>query len=313
VPRLPSIQPDDVEHALDALARFRQAGFVRIALGQLDGSLDRAAARERLTRLAEAVLDAMAGLFLPGDHPIALIGYGNLGAGELHYTSDLDLVFLHAEGDAPVRPVQRLINAMQLPLAGGRLYEIDTRLRPNGNAGMLVSTLDSFADYQARHAWTWEHQALIRARCVSGPEALRDGFERIRREVLTRRRDPEEVAAALADMRRRQLAGRDDVGLRRVLGDIQFIAELGVLVRAADNPDLCDARATDEQIGLLADDGWLDPATARALTGVFDEAAALRDCVFLERDRGGELPAEARESVTAAWDRLFGNDRQQAD
>jgi glutamate-ammonia-ligase adenylyltransferase len=309
LPRLPPTQPDDVEHNLNALARFRQAGFVRTALGQLDGSLDRPAARRRLTRLAEAVLGAMAGLFLSDEQPVALIGYGNLGAGELHYTSDLDLVFLHAGGDAPVRPVQRMINAMQLPLPGGRLYQIDTRLRPNGNAGMLVSTLDSFADYQRRHAWTWEHQALIRARCVLGPDELGARFDRIRAEVLAQARDADEVASVLADMRRRQLVERRESDLRRVLGDIQFIAELGVLVRAAGNPELGVTRATDEQLRRLADDGWLDEATARDLIQVFGEAAALRDRAFLERDRAASLPDEVREAVDAAWMRCFGDDR----
>lgn len=312
LPRRPPIQPDDVEHNLSALARFRQAGFVRTALGQLDGSLDRPAARRRLTRLAEAVLEAMAELFLPAEHPIALIGYGNLGAAELHYSSDLDLVFLHADGDAPVRPVQRLINAMQLPLPGGRLYEIDTRLRPNGNAGMLVSALDSFADYQRNHAWTWEHQALIRARCVFGPEQLQQRFGRIRADVLARARDADEVAAVLADMRRRQRSERRESMLRQVLGDIQFIAELGVLVRAHDNPALCECRATDAQLRRLAEDGWLDRRTARRLVAVFDQAAALRDRVFLQRDRTETLPDAARDAVGEVWARLFGGDRGQS-
>ena len=305
LPRLPRLQVDDIEQSLDTLARFRQAGFVRTALGQLDRTLDRAAARRRLTRLAETVLESMATLFLPADHPIALIGYGNLGAGEMHYTSDLDLVFLHAGGDAPVRPVQRLINAMQLPLPGGRLYEIDTRLRPNGNAGMLVSTLESFADYQRRHAWTWEHQALIRARFVSGPDALRERFEALRDDVLAQPRDAAEVAAVLADMRRRQLAERRESPVRRILGDIQFIAEFGVLVRAAQDPALCRARSTIEQLHRLGASGWMETDAVERLAGIFEHAAMLRDRVFLERDGAETLPEADREQVAALWRRLF--------
>ena len=305
LPRLPAFQPEDLEGSLNALARFRQAGFVRTALGQLDGNLGRPEARLRLTRLAESVLARMAGLFLPEDEPPAIIGYGNLGASELHYTSDLDLVFLHQRGEPPVRPVQRLINAMQLPMAGGKLYVIDTRLRPNGNAGMLVSTLESFADYQERHAWIWEHQALVRARCVIGSEAFRQRFEAIRADVLVRPRDPAETRRTLADMRKRQLAQRDEREEKRLLGDIQFIAELGVLLNAAQASELIEARATIDQLKLLGEHGWLEPQSVDRLIEVFNEAALLRDRLFLERDCSDALPGASRQVVAELWQTLF--------
>ena len=311
LPRLPPIQPDDVENSLNSLARYRQAGFVRTALGQLDGTLDRPEARLRLTRLAESVLACMAKLFLcddnPGEvNPPAVIGYGNLGASELHYSSDLDLVFLHQRGDAPLRSVQRMISAMQLPLPGGKLYAIDTRLRPNGNAGMLVSTLASFADYQDRHAWTWEHQALIRARCVFGSDAFKRRFDSVRGEVLARRRDADEVRRSLADMRRRQLDQRSERPEKRLLGDIQFIAELGILLNAADVPELIEARATMAQLSLLADLGWLARETAGRLVEVFNRAAALRDRLFLERDCTDALEETDHGVVAEAWAEAFG-------
>lgn len=307
LPRLPAVQRDDVEASLIALARFRQAGFVRTALGQLDGALGRPEARRRLARLAEAVLACMARLYLPEHDPPAIIGYGNLGASELHYTSDLDLVFLHQRGEPPVRAVQRLINAMQLPMPGGKLYEIDTRLRPNGNAGMLVSTLDSFADYQRRHAWTWEHQALIRARCVFGSEPFRRRFEEIRADVLKRPRDSDEVRSALSDMRRRQLAQRSERAEKRLLGDIQFIAEMGVLLNAANAPELIEARATIDQLSRLGEHGWLESSRAERLIAVFNEAALLRDRLFLERDCRDSLPEESRQVVAETWQALFGD------
>jgi len=306
LPRPPALQPGDTEHNLNALGRYRQAGFVRTALGQLEGVLDRPAARERLTRLAEAVLERIAELFLPKDASIAIIGYGNLGAGELHYTSDLDLVFLHDHGEAPLRSVQRMINALQLPLHGGKLYEVDTRLRPNGNAGMLVSSMDSFAAYQYDSAWTWEHQALIRARCVFGPAPIRERFEQIRREALARARRGHEVCAALADMRRRQLDQRRESMVKRVLNDIQFIAELGVLLNADARPDLLDSRATAEQLECLIACGWLGEASGGELAGIFREAASLRDRLFLERDCGEQLPEASIESIRRIWDSCFG-------
>ena len=305
LPRLPALQPDDTEHNLNALGRYRQAGFVRTALGQLEGVLDRPAARERLTRLAETVLRRIAEMFLPPDASIAIIGYGNLGAGELHYSSDLDLVFLHDSDDAPLRSVQRMINALQLPLQGGKLYEVDTRLRPNGNAGMLVSSMDSFADYQDEYAWTWEHQALIRARCVFGPPAIREQFEQIRRDVLARSRPQQEVRGALAKMRRRQLDQRRESPVRRVLGDIQFIAELGVLLNAESHPELLDARATADQIERLTACGWLGDEQGAEIAGIFRDAASLRDRLFLERACSERLPDASVESIGRIWATCF--------
>jgi len=306
LPPVPALPGDDIEAAINALARFRQAGFVHVALAQLDGTLDRAGARGCLTRLAELVLEHMAGLFLAHDAAVAIIGYGNLGAGELHFTSDLDLVFLHDQQQPPpVRAVQRLINAMQMPQVGGKLYEVDTRLRPNGNSGMLVSSLDSFADYQARHAWTWEHQALIRARCVFGPEQLRESFEQVRAQVLAVRRERAEVTEALAEMRRRQLDQRRESDEKRLLGDIQFIAELGLLLQAHRQQELLAARSTPDLLRLHEKSGWLSPADARALAGAFDRVAELRDRLYLERGRD-EAPDPADvEAVAGIWQRCF--------
>ena len=195
---------------------------------------------------------------------------------------------------------------MQLPLPGGKLYAIDTRLRPNGNAGMLVSTLASFADYQDRHAWTWEHQALIRARCVFGSDAFKRRFDSVRRKVLARSRDADEVRRSLADMRRRQLDQRSERPEKRLLGDIQFIAELGILLNAADVPELIEARATMAQLSLLADLGWLTQETAERLEDVFNRAAALRDRLFLERDCTDALEETDRMVVADAWAEAFG-------
>jgi len=304
-PRLGALDADDPEASLLALARYRQAGFLRTALGQLDGRIDRASARVRLTRLAETVLEAIAKLYLPGGG-IAVIGYGNLGAAELHYTSDLDLVFLHGGGDAPLRGVQRMISAMQLPQPGGRLYAIDTRLRPNGNAGMLVSTSDSFDDYQCRHAWLWEHQALIRARCVTGPADLCRRFERTRDEVLARERDPGEVRATLAEMRARQLRERSEGDEKRLLGDIQFIAELGILCCAHEHRELIEQRSTPGQLAALASAGWIAQADADRLIEAFDRIAELRDRRFFERIAPEPPAGDDRALVAAAWREHFG-------
>ncbi|MFN2333370.1 MAG: bifunctional [glutamate--ammonia ligase]-adenylyl-L-tyrosine phosphorylase/[glutamate--ammonia-ligase] adenylyltransferase [Wenzhouxiangellaceae bacterium] len=307
LPTPPRMQRDEIEASLNALARYRQAGFVRTALGQLDGKLDRPAARRHLTRLAETVLESMSQLLLPDNQPHpAIIGYGNLGAAELHYTSDLDLVFLSASDEPPLRAVQRLINSMQIPMAGGKLYAIDTRLRPNGNAGMLVSTLDSFADYQRRHAWTWEHQALVRARCIFGSDTEKQRFEEIRRDALCQPREVGKVVAALRDMRGKQLAQRKEGAHKRVLGDIQFVAELGVLLHAAEAPQLISIRDTTGQIEQLAAGGWLDVAAASELVDIHKTTASLRDRVFLERNFDESMQPEIAQVVARVWQQVFG-------
>lgn len=307
LPEPPAMLMDDIESSLNALARFRQAGFVRTALGQLDGALDRDRARSQLTRLAEAVLGCVAQLTLGESSDVALIGYGNLGAGELHYSSDLDLVFLHAGGDPPLRGIQRLINALQLPLPGGRLYEVDTRLRPNGNAGLLVTGIEPFERYQLEQAWCWEHQALIRARVVDGPDALRVEFERIRHEVLCRPRELGPTRQALAEMRVRQRQQRVETPMRGVLGDIQFIAELGVLLCARDTPSLTEQRRTGDQIEALAGCGWLDADLADTLLALHGEACDVRDRAFLERAPAQAEIGALEAAAGQAWHRVFGD------
>ena len=306
LPELPLLSSDDFEASLNTLARFRQAGFVRTALGQLDESLDRKAARMQLTRLAENVVKAVAELTQANkEQAAAIIGYGNLGAESLHYSSDLDLVFLHEGDTLPLRSVQKLISAMQLPLIGGHLYEIDTRLRPNGSSGMLVSTVNGFAQYQHERAWLWEHQALIRARCISGADDIKQQFERIRRSALCRPRDPVETRQALLEMRQRQRDSRRETPDKSLLTDIQFIAELGVLLHAAEHPRLIEVRATDDQLSLLNQIGWLADAGFTRLIEIQAEANALRDAYYLERDFQASPDASSLASCTALWRKAF--------
>lgn len=306
LPGLPMLNNEDFETSLNALARFRQAGFVRTALGQLDGSLDRKTARSQLTQLAETVLQAVAGLTLDRNETTpAIIGYGNLGASSLHYSSDLDLVFLHRDNRLPLRSVQRLISAMQLPLIGGHLYQIDTRLRPNGSSGMLVSTIDGFAQYQQTRAWLWEHQALIRARFIAGDEFIEQRFERIRREAICQSREPTETRNTLLEMRQRQRRSRPEQAGKNLLTDIQFIAELGVLLNAADDPELAGLRATDAQLTRLNRIGWLSDTQTGQLLEIQTEANALRDSYYLERDFEGRPARASIETCGQIWKAMF--------
>lgn len=312
LPVAPSPDPQDHEGSLWALARWRQAGFLRTALAELDGRLSASEAGKQLSFMAGIIVDRVLELLGGEDEELAVIAYGNLGAGQLHYASDLDLVFLHRGGKAPLRTVQRLISAMQMPLPGGRLFEIDTRLRPNGRAGLLVSRIESFEDYQHNHAWTWEHQALVRARWIAGDRSLKDDFDDIRRAVLTRPRECPAVAADLALMRRRQRTERKESPTRTLLTDIQFLAELGILCRAAGEPALVEHRCSADQLRALAEHDWIEDNRAGELIECWQELLARRHHGWLMRtfDRSG---TEGMQSVIErAWREHFPTDPERS-
>lgn len=254
MPSHPEIDPSDPELGLNALGRWRQACFLRVALAEVSRQLTPAQASLALTDVAETCIQVIL-KSLQSEAPLAVIAYGNCGAGTMHYGSDLDCVFLHdthSTSSDMARIAQRLISLMQLPLPGGRLFEIDTRLRPNGRAGLLVSEMGQFGRYQEDKAWLWEHQALIRARWVAGDPNLQEPFEAIRHQVLTRSREKQSTAKALQDMRQKQLHERAETPIKQRLTDLQFVTEFGVLTQAHDHPDLVSLRSTEQQIDALS-------------------------------------------------------------
>ncbi|MEE4638573.1 MAG: bifunctional [glutamate--ammonia ligase]-adenylyl-L-tyrosine phosphorylase/[glutamate--ammonia-ligase] adenylyltransferase [Wenzhouxiangella sp.] len=306
LPALPAARPDELEESLNGLGRWRQAGFLRTALAELDERITPIEAAERLSLIAETILGAIVELLEAADSDIAIIGYGNLGARALHYESDLDLVFLHAGDPPPLRIAQRLISLMQMPLPGGRLFEIDTRLRPNGRAGMLVSRIDSFADYQLSKAWTWEHQALIRARWVAGSDSLGERFEQLRREVLCQARERKQVLADLSEMRARQQRDRAETPVKRLMTDLQYIAEAGLLDQAVARPELVDVRRTDHQIERLGQSGWLTMDRAKELAAAWNDVVRARHVCWLQRHTEDVDLDRGRQTVSRVWKSLFG-------
>src|SRR5690606_33168958 len=212
---LRDVDSDDSEATIEAIRVFQRTAIFRIAIADRLGALPIMKVSDRLTDTAELVVDlalrtawrevtAKHGTPRCGppmrDAGFAVIGYGKLGGLELGYGSDLDVVFLHdsagevqeTDGNPPLdnerffaRLVQRLIHFLTIQTSTGRLYDVDTRLRPSGNSGHIVSSLESFERYQRKDAWVWEHQALLRSRALAGSADVRARFERIRRETLT--------------------------------------------------------------------------------------------------------------------------------
>lgn len=281
---------DDEELALNNLNTIKLAQSLRIATAEIEGVLSSTEAEDRLTELAEVILGRCLDLAqqalvsrhgrLPGDG-LAVIGYGSLGGGDINYTSDLDLVFLYpdepGESDGPrplpaetwyTRCVRRLLALATTVTPAGRLYEIDTRLRPNGRAGMLVSPLGAFTRYQTEKAWVWEWQALTRARPVAGDAGVGTQFESVRRDVLAEPRKPEMLRTEIPAMRRKMRSQVSEDRFKHGPGglvDIDFLAQLGILERAPEVPALRKPTNTREQLRALAACGWIDEQDAAVL------------------------------------------------
>jgi glutamate-ammonia-ligase adenylyltransferase len=262
----------DTELELDSLRLFKREQTLIIASAELGEEIDAEQVSHYLCDLAEVVLEAVyqlarralqrqygaAECVVDGNRRsahLAIIGYGKLGGREMHYQSDLDLIFLHdSSGEQQqtngaktvensvffARLAQKIISMTSVLTASGKLYEIDSRLRPEGSSGLLVSSTAAYLRYQLEKAWTWEHQALVRARLVAGADSLRAEFERIRCEVLCQPRDPDQLGREIVDMRERMYQAKrplegERVDLKHSRGgmvDIEFMVQYWVLAEA---------------------------------------------------------------------------------
>ena len=294
---------DDTERAISAMRDVQRAAVFRIALYDLTGRLPLMEVSDRLTDVAELILAramehawwdmvAVYGAPMAGAADgrrvckIAAIGYGKLGGRELGYGSDLDLVFVHdSSGDIQetagpkvidnqvffLRLGQKILHLLTFHSAAGRLYDVDTRLRPSGKGGLLMTQIDAFVRYQRTEAWTWEHQALLHSRAVAGSAELMQAFEAARLDVLTQAVRREQLRTDIRDMRermRRELsrAGAGEFDLKQDRGglaDIEFLAQYWVLKHAADYPPLTtfpDTIRMLESVGsaALVDHGVID-------------------------------------------------------
>jgi len=348
--RLQGVEPDDLESQMEALRNFQRAAVFRAAVADLTGRLPLMKVSDQLTWIAEVVLEAsirLADRHVTRRHgrPLcgpaedalrpcgfAIIGYGKLGGLELGYGSDLDLVFVHdAEGAvqhtegpdvvesavAYARMTRRIVHLLATPTAAGVLYEVDTRLRPSGKGGLLVTSLAAFEAYQRDKAWTWEHQALLRARAVAGDPAVRRRFEVLRSAVLLEavRRDTlrEEVAAMRERMRRELSAGdsrlfdlKQDAG---GVADIEFLVQYLVLANAPAQPGLLTWSDNVRQLESLRDAALLAPEDAAFLhESYLDYRRRLHHLALAGRP--ALVPVEEvsslRDGVVALWQRMVG-------
>ncbi|MDR0478703.1 MAG: bifunctional [glutamate--ammonia ligase]-adenylyl-L-tyrosine phosphorylase/[glutamate--ammonia-ligase] adenylyltransferase [Burkholderiaceae bacterium] len=281
---------DDEEELVNLLRRAHHAETFRTLVRDVEDRITVEQVADDLSALADTVL-AVAARWCWSllkrrhlDAPcLGIVAYGKLGGKELGYGSDLDLVFLFDDADdsAPeiyAAFVRKLITWLTLKTGEGDLYEIDTELRPNGNSGLLVTSVDAYADYQQQRgsnaAWTWEHQAMTRARCVLGNDAIRARFDAVRHAVITAPRDTAALRQEIIAMRERMCAAHPvKAGLFDLkhspggMVDAEFATQYLVLAHAARHPEL-EANAGNIALLQRAEAAGLLPA------GVGEQAAA---------------------------------------
>ncbi len=320
-------QPD-TERQMDIAREVHHASAFRLLAQDIEGRLP----VEQLSDLLSEIADRMLGIAIeyvwaqsPKRHRevprIAAIAYGRLGGKELGYTSDLDLVFVYDDEDKPAQEaysilVRRLNTWLSAQTAAGVLFDVDLRLRPNGDAGLLVASLASFEAYQREEAWLWEHQALTRARYCAGDAGIGARFEAIRREILARPRDAGKLREEVVAMRKRMHQGHpnrsEQFDLKHDAGgmvDIEFIVQYLVLRHGATHPALLDNAGNIALLGRAADAGLLEAQSARQLADAYRRYRGLQHALRLDgaqyaRVDPGEVAAEAA-AVTAAWSALF--------
>lgn len=332
---LAGIAQTDLEQRMDRLRQFKRAQVLHTAAADSAGKLDPAAVGAQLSTIAEVSLDAALDMAWsetvkkyapPKVADFAIVGYGKLGARELNYASDLDLIFLYDAAEQGgedsgvffARLAQRIIRILNAHTAAGVLYEVDVRLRPDGASGLLVSSFAAFGEYQQSRAWTWEHQALVRARVVAqrGGGGLAQRFDTLRAEVLSRTRDDTALRAEVRDMRlrmQRELGSRD-AGLFDLkqdaggIADIEFMVQYGVLAWAHAQADLLNARSVTGLLEAFARHRLMAAHDALRLRGIYDHyRCEVNRCALQEHPvRVPAAPfAAERAEVTRIWNDLL--------
>jgi len=342
------IADDDLEEQMNALRYFVSAHQLRVAACDLTGVLPVMQVSDYLTWLAEVAVEQaiewawrqlVARHGEPGSGDGArpgfiAVGYGKLGGIELGYSSDLDMVFVHnadiqlatcaAAGQRQIdnatfftRLGQRVMHILSTQTPAGSAYEVDMRLRPSGNSGQLVVSLGGFAKYQREQAWTWEHQALVRARPVAGDAELAAQFNAVRSEVLCRQRDPAALKAEVVAMREKMRshlaspANTEWFDLKQDRGgivDIEFMVQFALLKAAHHHPELVRWSDNIRLIESLSASAELAPDSAAVLTAAYQayRSAGHRQQLQAQPAKlAGDALAEQRSAVQAVWAELM--------
>ncbi|MQT33582.1 bifunctional [glutamate--ammonia ligase]-adenylyl-L-tyrosine phosphorylase/[glutamate--ammonia-ligase] adenylyltransferase [Pseudomonas helleri] len=355
--RLTRIPEDDLEQQMEALRNFKLAHRLRVAASEIAGSLPLMKVSDYLTWLAEAILEQVLALAWRQtvakygtpqradgslcDPGFIIVGYGKVGGIELGHGSDLDLVFIHdgdpnaeTDGAKPIdsaqfftRLGQRIIHLLTAQTNSGQLYEVDMRLRPSGASGLLVSSLGAFERYQQNEAWTWEHQALVRARVLVGCQQVGAAFETVRAQVLGRERDLPTLRQEVSEMRAKM---RDNLGTRLTAAgtaqnafeatvpfdlkqdaggivDIEFMVQYAALAWSREHPELLRYTDNIRILEGLEQAGLMPASDASLLREAYKAFRAVAHRQALQKEAGvvsGDQLVEARRDVRRIWAQL---------
>jgi glutamate-ammonia-ligase adenylyltransferase len=323
----------NTEQQMDTLRHFKQTQTLRLLALDLAGTLSLESLSDHLSDLACAVLEETLRLAWNAlrvrhrEQPrFAIVGYGKLGGKELGYASDLDIIFLYDDEDqaAPetyARLGQRINTWLASATSAGVLYETDLRLRPNGAAGLLVSPIEAFREYQFEKAWVWEHQALTRARFVAGDTAIGGRFERIRIEVLCRPRDLATLGREILSMRDKMRDAHPNrsglFDLKHDAGgivDVEFVVQYLVLGHAHGHAGLTGNIGNLALLKLAASLGLLPDDLAAGAHAAYREFRQLQHALRLQGERYARVDAarvaEHVQAVLRLWQWVFGNIRR---
>ncbi|MDE3272229.1 bifunctional [glutamate--ammonia ligase]-adenylyl-L-tyrosine phosphorylase/[glutamate--ammonia-ligase] adenylyltransferase [Pseudoalteromonas sp. G4] len=314
------IDENDLEMQMEALRQFKQTHQLKIAAADATGVLDVMKVSDHLTALSEAIVSQCVNLawqqmvarfgYPPAanddEKGFAVIAYGKAGGIELGYDSDLDLVFVHnsdgigqTNGDKQIdarqfylKLAQRLLHLFNTRTASGILYELDTRLRPEGASGLLAINIETYREYQLKQAWTWEHQALVRARMTYGQTQLQERFKSIRKEVLSLTREQQKLKDDVVNMRQKMrdhLMKGDEVffDIKQGLGgmaDIEFLAQYFVLANAHQQPLISEYSDNIRIFERAAELGLIEQNEKLSLTSAYCELRELYHQVSLRQE-----------------------------
>jgi glutamate-ammonia-ligase adenylyltransferase len=318
----------DMEAQMDRLRRFKQVQTLHLLAQDVAGRLKLETLSDHLAALADLLLAETlkrAWATLPKRHVdaprFAIIGYGKLGGKELGYASDLDLVFLYDDatpdaGALYARLAQKLSTWMTTATSAGVLFDTDLRLRPDGASGLLVSSVEAFEDYQRHHAWTWEHQALTRARFVCGDESVGEKFEAIRRAILTLPRDAAKLKEDVLSMRQKMRDGHPNptelFDIKHDTGgivDVEFSVQYLILLHGKDHPALLDNVGNIALLKRCGELGLLPLDIAGNAADAYRELRRAQHAVKLAGAEQARVKADTlaveRDHVIQLWGKVF--------
>jgi len=349
---LKDIAANDTDLVMERLRHFKRAQILRIAAIDVMDAIPLMSVSDQLSWIAEVILQIVQDLawqFVSEKYGIpycikdgkkvrsefAIIAYGKLGGLELSYRSDLDLVFIHNDtGEKSATAIeyptqksidgqvfytrlgQRIVALCNTLSYSGRLYEIDTRLRPNGLSGLLVSSLRRFERYQYEQAWLWEHQALVRARVVTGSSALKQSVVALREQILAQPRDPAEVQREVREMREKMWRNLDkskagEVDLKQSSGgiaDIEFMVQYLVLANAAHYPNLLTFSDNIRILATCQEVGLLKAKDADFLSQTYQDLRAYLHILALQEQAtivSDHLFVHERQTIKTLWQKLM--------